>query len=74
MSKTKLRLLNGMRVRCIKEPLQGKLGTVVRVRRGDDGAWVHMDDPLPQDLRSFPADDSRADHIVLFPEECQEAK
>lgn len=68
---------NNQRVR-VSEPknqLLGKAGTVVRLRRADDGAWVNMDDALPDNLRSFPAGDKagRENHTILFPEECDVA-
>ncbi len=52
------------------KPLLGMRGSVVRLRRADCAAWVRMDDPLPAALRSFPAGDERADHIILWPDEC----
>lgn len=64
-------LKNNQRVRCIKDPLAGKTGTVVRPRIGDNGAWVQMDEDLPEDLRSFSPPDSRCRNIVLYPEECE---
>ena len=56
------------------DPLKGKLGTVVRLRRADNGAWIKMDDALPLGLASFPSDDSRCNDIVLYPDECDEVK
>lgn len=55
-------------------PCVGKVGTVVRKRIADNGAWVNMHDDLPDDLRSFPADDraGRGNHIILYPEECED--
>ena len=50
--------------------LHGKVGTVHRIRT-DGGAWVEMDDPLPDDLCRFPADDPRGKHVQLYPEECE---
>lgn len=52
--------------------LRGKVGTVKRCRRGDDGAWVRMDDPIPDEMRLFPADDEhgRGNDVLLYPEEC----
>lgn len=54
-----------------EHPCHGKTGTVVRLRRADDAAWVRMDEDLPMDLRSFPADDERRNHIMLWPEDCE---
>jgi len=55
-----------------QELLAGKTGTVVRLRRADEAAWVRMDCDLPSALRSFPADDEngRGNHIILWPQEC----
>lgn len=51
--------------------LVGRSGTVSRLRRGDDGAWVNMDDDLPADVKSFPSADPRARNVVLYPDECE---
>lgn len=49
--------------------LRGKTGTVKR--QSISGLWwVRMDEALPDALRSFPADDERANEIALYPEEC----
>jgi hypothetical protein len=53
--------------------LGDRLGTVVRLRRCDDGAWVRMDADLPLSLRSFTADDNRTRDIILYPEDCEDA-
>lgn len=55
--------------------LGGVNGTVVRMRRCDDGAWIALDTRLgaPLDrVHPFPADDSRATHVLAFPEDCSE--
>jgi hypothetical protein len=54
--------------------LNGKAGTVVRKRISDDGAWVEMDEPLPDSLRLFLPPDKRQDHVLLYPEECESAE
>lgn len=56
--------------------LRGKIGTVVRLRMCDDGAWINMDQDIPDELRSFPADDAsrRGNHVLLYPDECEELK
>lgn len=61
-----------VRVDDSQSPLHGKTGTVVRLRHADTGAWVNMDDALPDERRSFPADDphGRANHVLLYPEDC----
>ena len=55
----------------VEGDLKGRKGVVVRLRMNDNGAWVDMDDPLPIDLTSFPQEDSRHRHILLYPTECQ---
>jgi len=66
------RLKDGQRVRVVAtdHPLVGWSGTVVRLRFGDDGAWVKMDDELPEGCALFPPNDSRARHALLYPDEC----
>ena len=55
-----------------QDALAGKTGTVVRLRRANEAAWVKMDCDLPAALRSFPADDEcgRGNHIILLPQWC----
>lgn len=67
----------GQRVRivspdAVKYGIEGRTGTVTRLRWGDNGAWVEMDRTLPKALRVFPEDDSRARHLILYPDECRE--
>ena len=62
-----------VRVTLPEHPCVGKTGKVHRIRISDNGAWVNMDDPLPPDLRSFEIGDSRANHIILYPNECEPA-
>ncbi len=54
--------------------LRGKTGTVRRCRRGDNGAWVRMDEPLPAGVSEFPADDPRGQDVLLYPGECMPAE
>lgn len=56
--------------------LEGKTGRVVRCRICDDGAWIAMDEPVPDSLRRFPVGDpgGREDHVVLYPSECEVVK
>lgn len=54
-----------------EEWLPGKIGTVVRLRMSDDGAWVRMDDAIPDEIASFPASDKRRNHVLLYPHECE---
>lgn len=44
------------------------VGTVVRLRRADDGAWINLDQRHPR--CPFPADDPRSNHVIAFPEDC----
>ena len=64
---------HGQRVRIRDHELDGKLGTVVRLRISDGNAWVDVDDGLPDALRQFPADDEhgRGNRIILQPHECE---
>jgi hypothetical protein len=68
---------DGQRIRVVETEteeasvLEGETGVVVRLRMGDSGAWVKMDNDLPDNLRSFSKDDVRANHILLYPEECE---
>lgn len=50
------------------KPIEPQLGTVVRVRRSDNGAWVRLDKRIAE--CPFPADDDRANHVLVFPENC----
>lgn len=56
--------------------IAGKTGTVVRLLRRDGSAWVKMDEPPPEQLRMFPANDDhgRGNNILLYPEECRKVK
>ena len=60
------------RVRVIEEDslLRGKVGTVARIRT-NGSAFVNMDEDIPSQLRSFEPPDSRANHVILFAEECE---
>lgn len=75
MPLTRFRNHQRVRVSRLDHPMCGNAGTVVRLRRADDGAWVDMDDALPGDLRSFPAGDEagRQNHTILYPFECEVA-
>ena len=54
--------------------LTGRTGTVHRLRRADNGAWVRMDEDLPEDLVLFTdADDPRHRDVCLYPEQCAPA-
>jgi len=68
---------NDQQVRLVNPPsrlkgMQGWTGTVVRLRRNDNGAWVRMDRILPSKIRVFDdPDDTRFCHLLLFPDECK---
>lgn len=51
-------------------------GTVRRLRRADDGAWISLDQRHPTARHPFPADDpsGRGNHIMAFPEDCEVPK
>jgi len=53
--------------------LNGRTGTVRRVRISDGGAWVDIDGGLPDTLRWFPKNDEhgRGNHLALYPDECK---
>lgn len=53
--------------------LVGRFGQVWRVRRADSGAWVNMDEPIPDSLRRFPADDpdGRGNEVILYSRQCE---
>lgn len=54
-----------------KGHLLGKHGTVVRLLIRSQEAWVRMDENLPDDLASFPEDDARHNHVLLWPDQCE---
>ena len=68
---TMFKLHQRIRVSHPEHPAFGATGTIVRLRRADDDAWVDMDDPLPPDLLAFPADDPRGKHMRLSPWDCE---
>jgi len=72
---------NGQRVQiCIGEPspLIGLTGTVVRLRRADEAAWVAMDAVPAGCENSFPfygqEGDPREKSMLLYPRECREVQ
>lgn len=68
-----LHFKNDLRVKVITPPLKGRFGNVVRLRMSDDNAWVAMDEDIPEEIRSFPANDphGRGNHVLLSPEDCE---
>jgi hypothetical protein len=73
---------NGQRVKVVSHDdlnMIGNVGTVVRLRIQDNGAWVKMDKGVTAGMRKehFPfsgdATDSRCNHTLLYPEHCEAA-
>jgi hypothetical protein len=67
-------------IREVGHPLCGHRAVLRRVRRGDDGAWFEIVEPLSAEARdfassvlSFPVGDHRAQHVLLFPDQYREA-
>lgn len=67
-----MRFKRGMRVRIANpaHPLFGEVGTVVRPRMQDRGAWVRMDKDVGR-LASFSPDDARHNDVLLFPDDAE---
>jgi hypothetical protein len=63
----------GQRVHVVRDQyanLIDKPGKVVRLRRGDHGAWIQLDER--DELHCpFPADDDRGRNIMAYPEHCR---
>lgn len=71
------RFENQMRIRVVDPdeehaPLKDHVGLVVRLRMQDESAWIRMVDPLPEGVAVFPKDDERRDHVILWPDECDQ--
>lgn len=49
----------------------GALGTVRRLRKADDGAWIALD--VRHERCPFPAAESRGTHIMAYPADCEAA-
>ncbi len=79
MRKAVTRFRDGQRVLVMSiDEVPGRIppteGTVVRLRRGDDGAWVALDQRLDvPGAHPFPAEDQRGRHVLVYPENCAEA-
>lgn len=65
---------NGQRVQVVNGPLSGMKGTVVRIRKGDNGAWFKCDirpmDSKIAGMFPFPIGDDRSNHTIIYPGEC----
>lgn len=75
MKGTLRRFTDGLRVRIVDHDsfaeLNGRTGVVVRrLHSTSEAAWIKMDEPLPDNRRSFTADDPRADHTKVYLDEC----
>jgi hypothetical protein len=47
------------------------VGHVERLRMGDGGAWIALDQRQGDSaVHPFPADDRRGTHVLAFPEDC----
>ena len=60
----------------VGHPLCGRAAVLRRRRRADDGAWFEIVEKLTPEERDFarevlpfPADDHRAQHVLLYPEQ-----
>jgi hypothetical protein len=54
--------------------LGGAPGTVVRLRRADDGAWIELDErSAVPNAHPFPQGDARERHVLCYPPGCSEA-
>lgn len=51
--------------------LGGALGMVAMLRRSDSGAWVALVARHPNAHHRFPVEDSRATHVLAYPEDCE---
>ena len=71
------RFSNGQRVHVVcdyREIPIGAPGTVVRLRTADDAAWICLDARHRNDkVHPFPPDDSRANHVMCWPDQCERA-
>jgi hypothetical protein len=69
------RFQNGERVHVSRDHRGNAIdcdGTVARLRRADDGAWIALD--VRNEHCPFPADDdTRSTHIMAYPDECRPA-
>lgn len=46
------------------------VGAVVRMRRGDDGAWIRLDRRQQEQFHPFGVGDERENHVLAYPENC----
>ena len=68
-----------VRITELGHPLCGHTAILRRPRRQDDGAWYEIDEPLSAEARDFasrelpfPFGDSRAQHVMLYPDQYRE--
>lgn len=69
------RFKGGQRVRVLRNAdgvELGAVGSVVRLRRCDDMAWVALEArSTNESAHPFPADDDRGTHVLAAPEDCE---
>jgi len=64
-------LVPGQRVRLTGIEPKGASGTVNRVAGSGRAAWVRMDEPLPDQLRTFEPEDERARDRMVYVDEVE---
>lgn len=66
---------DGQRVKVLRNEkgiAVGAVGTVKRLRRNDNGAWVELDRRHKNEaVHPFPKGDDRARHVLAYPEDCE---
>lgn len=50
------------------------VGSIVRMRRCDDGAWIRLDVRQPEHFHPFHEGDERSNDVIAFPENCDAVK
>jgi hypothetical protein len=54
-----------------RDVVVNSVGTVYRLRRADDGAWIALDARCADErVHPFQADDPRGTHVLAYPEDC----
>lgn len=79
MSKT-VRFRIGRRIRVTDHgshpEMNGRVGTVVQIRRTSEAAWIAFDDDLPKGCHTYAAADpnGRGRHAMIYFDECEELR